>query len=234
MADLLVVDRESRKNREDRERNHRRLETLVAERTKALEQMEKRLLAMMEGSIQALAATSQIRDPYTAGHERRVADLASAIATRMGLTPQEVQGVRVMGFLHDLGKIAVPTEILSKPGKLNDFEYGLIKSHPKTGAEILGKIEFTWPIAAATLQHHERLDGSGYPAGLKNERIILEARILAVADVVEAMSSHRPYRPAFGVERALEEVEGRSGRLYDKDAVAACCHVIRDEGFEST
>lgn len=230
MAHVLVVDRERRESAIG-EAERRRLETLIARRTRELEQMERRLQAMTDGSIQALATTAEIRDPYTAGHERRVAELAAAIAKRMGLTAHQVQGMRVMGFLHDLGKIAVPTEILSKPGKLNTFEFGLIKSHPQTGAEILSKIEFIWPIVEATLQHHERLDGSGYPAGLKNSKIILEARILAVADVVEAMSSHRPYRPALGTEAALNEVQASSGKLYDKDAVAACCHVVRDEGF---
>lgn len=234
MAHVLVVERERRSNAAKGNGERRRLQALVVKRTRELAQMEKRLRAMTDGSIQALATTAEIRDPYTAGHERRVAELACAVAKKMELPSYQVEGMRVMGFLHDLGKIAVPTEILSKPGRLNDFEFGLIKSHPQTGAEILGKIDFIWPIVTATLQHHERLDGSGYPAGLKGSKIVLEARILAVADVVEAMSSHRPYRPALGTEVALNEITAHAGQWYDKDVVSACCRVIRQDGFQLT
>ncbi len=231
MARALVAEHEKRKSEESDSHHRQRLEALVAERTQALERMERRLRVMMDGSIQALTAAVGTRDPYTAEHERRVANLACAIATRMGLARDEVEGLRVMGFVHDLGKIAVPSEILSKPGKLNDFEFGLIKSHPQAGGGILSNIEFMWPIVQATLQHHERLDGSGYPAGLRGDQIIREARILAVADVVEAMASHRPYRPALGIDAALREIGERSGTQYDAEVVDACSHVIRNEGF---
>lgn len=207
------------------------LEQLVSERTTSLEEREKRLENIIDGSIQAIASAVEIRDPYTAGHEQRVAHLAAAIARQLGLDDQKVHGIEIAGFLHDLGKIAVPAEILSKPCRLNDLEFGLIKMHPQVGYEILHKIYFLWPVAEATLQHHERMDGSGYPNGLKGNDIILEARILAVADVVEAMSSHRPYRPAVGVEAALKEIAEHRGTLYDGEIIDACCHLVRNKGF---
>jgi len=172
-------------------------------------------------TVQAMAQTVEVRDPYTAGHQKRVSNIARAIATEMTLSSGMVEGVGMAGNIHDLGKISVPAEILSKPGILTDIQFALIKTHPKTGYEILKGIEFPWDIARIVLQHHERIDGSGYPQGLCGDDILLEARILAVADVVEAMSSHRPYRPALGIEKALDEVSSKKGKLYDPQVVEA-------------
>jgi len=173
---------------------------------KRLQYSLKRLERTMEATIQAISTTIEARDPYTAGHQKRVTQLACFIARDMGLSAAQIAGIRVAGLLHDIGKISIPTEILSKPGLLNDVEMSMIRTHPKIGYDILKNIESEWPVAHIVLQHHERLDGSGYPSGIHGEKILLEARILAVADVVEAMSSHRPYRPAVGIEKALEEI----------------------------
>jgi HD-GYP domain-containing protein (c-di-GMP phosphodiesterase class II) len=160
-----------------------------------------------------------------------VADLAAAIAQRMGLDPDRIEGIYAAGVLHDIGKLTIPAEILTKPAKLNELEYNLIKVHPQTGYDILKEIEFPWPLPEMVLQHHERLDGSGYPRGLSGDDFMLEARILAVADVVEAMSSFRPYRPALGMDEALAEIQKGAGTLYDERVVAACIGVIED-GFD--
>jgi putative nucleotidyltransferase with HDIG domain len=184
----------------------------------------------MNGIIHAMSLVVESRDPYTAGHQRRVAELARSIANEMGLSEWQVMGVYVTGLLHDVGKVAVPSEILSKPGKINQHEYNIIKSHCQVGYEILQKIDFPWPVTTAILQHHERLNGSGYPAGISGGEIILEARILGVADVVEAMSSHRPYRPALGLSRALKEITSKRGILYDSQVVDACLSLLaKDE-----
>lgn len=185
----------------------------------------------LTGTVGALANTVETKDPYTAGHQRRVAQLACAIAREMGLPPDHVEGMQVLSFLHDIGKIAVPAEILSRPGKISLIEFNLIKSHPDVGYNILKDIEFPWPVAQAVLQHHERLDGSGYPAGLTDADIIREARILAVADVVEAMASHRPYRPALGIDAALNEISKHKGNLFDSAAVDACLRLFREKDF---
>jgi PAS domain S-box-containing protein len=182
-------------------------------------------------TIQAMAQTVEVRDPYTAGHQKRVADLARAIATRMGLSSDRVDGIRMAGAIHDIGKISVPAEILSKPGLLTPLEFSLIKTHSQIGYDILKDIEFPWDIATMVLQHHERLDGSGYPQGVTGERILLEARILTVADVVEAMASHRPYRPSLGLDKALEEIGDKKGRFYDPDVVAACFQLFSENKF---
>lgn len=186
------------------------------------------LLKEMDGVIYAVSQVVETRDPYTAGHQRRVAELARAIAAEMGLSEWQTMGIYVAGLLHDVGKVAVPSEILSKPGKINQYEFGIIKNHSRIGCEILRKIDFPWPITKAIIQHHERLDGSGYPDGLVGDEIILEARILGVADVVEAMSSHRPYRPALGLNTALEEVSVSSGIRYDITVVDACLHLLQN------
>lgn len=186
----------------------------------------------LEGTVQAIAAMVEMRDPYTAGHQRRVADLAAAIATEMGLPEERVRGIHLAGTIHDLGKIQIPAEILSKPGKLSTSEFNLIKDHPQNGYEILKDIEFPWPIAQMVLQHHEKLDGSGYPQGLKGEAILLEARIMTVADVVEAMSSHRPYRPGLGLDVALEEIIKGRGTHYDPDAVDVSVRLFREKGYK--
>lgn len=181
--------------------------------------------------IQVLEQTVEIRDPYTAGHQRRVADLARAIAETMGLGEDRIDGIRIAGIIHDIGKIYVPAEILSKPRRLSQIEFNLIKTHSQVGYDVLKAIDFPWPVAKIILQHHERIDGSGYPHNLHGDEIMLEARILGVADVVEAMASHRPYRPALGVDAALREIEQNKGVLYDPIVVDACLHVFREDSF---
>lgn len=190
------------------------LEQMVEERTVSLQKA-------LEGIIHAMARTVESRDPYTAGHQHRVADLAVAIATEMNLPRDQIEGIRMAGMIHDLGKISVPAEILSKPGRLRENEFALLKAHPETGYDIIADIEFPWPIAQMVLQHHEKMDGSGYPNGLSGEDILIEARILCVSDVVEAMASHRPYRPAFGIEKALDEISENKGIFYDPEVVDA-------------
>jgi PAS domain S-box-containing protein/putative nucleotidyltransferase with HDIG domain len=186
----------------------------------------------MEATIQAMARTVEARDPYTAGHERRVAQLAGAIAREMGLDEGRCQAVRMAAIIHDIGKLIVPAEILSKPGRLTDLEYQLIQSHPKVSYEILNIIDFPWPVADIILQHHERLNGSGYPRGLCGDQICLEARILAVADTVEALISHRPYRASPGTQLALWEIEENRGVLYDEEVADACLRLFRDRAFQ--
>jgi len=197
-----------------------------------LEQSYRKLKKILEGVVQAVALTVEIRDPYTAGHQRRVSQLSSAIAKEMNLTLDQIEEIHIAGVLHDIGKISVPAEIRSKPGRLNENEMNLLKAHPQTGYDILKKIDFPWSLAKIVLQHHERVDGSGYPAGLSGKEILLEARILGVADVVEAMSSHRPYRPALGINKALEEISKNRGILYDTEVVNACLKVFKEKGFK--
>lgn len=207
----------------------------VTERKRTEEEAQesfRKLQRTVEGTIQAIALTVETRDPYTAGHQRRVTKLAHAIAREMSLSNDQIQRIRISGLLHDLGKIFIPTEILSKPGQLTDVEFAIIKSHPQAGYEILKNIEFPWPISDIVVQHHERMDGSGYPAGLKGDEIVMEARILIVADVVEAMSSHRPYRPAIGLEKALKEIVNNKGVLYDASVVEACMRVFGSGAFK--
>ena len=197
-----------------------------------LKASQSKLQETMDGIIRVLGQTVEVRDPYTAGHQRRVAKLASVMAEKVGLSQNMIRGVRMAGEIHDLGKISLPAEILSKPTKLTSLEFGMIKLHPQTGYDILKGIEFSWPIAEEVYQHHERMDGSGYPRGLKGNEILLEARILAVADVVEAMNSHRPYRPALGLEKALAEIEMNRGVLYDPSAVDACLYLFRETDYQ--
>jgi putative nucleotidyltransferase with HDIG domain len=182
-------------------------------------------------TVEAIAYMSEMRDPYTAGHQRRVAKLASAVAREMGMAEEQVEGIRVSGFLHDVGKIVVPAEILSKPGRINEAELSLIRTHSSVGYEILKLLEFPWPVAKAVLQHHERRDGSGYPGGLTAEVLTVEAEILAVSDVVESMASRRPYREALGIDKALEEISQKKGTLYNPQVVDACLRLFRDKGF---
>jgi PAS domain S-box-containing protein/putative nucleotidyltransferase with HDIG domain len=198
---------------------------------KELSKSVERLKKALNSTVSALATAVETRDPYTAGHQRRVAQLACAISKEMGFSRNRVEGMQVMGHVHDIGKIGVPAEILSKPGKLNEYELSLIRSHSQIGYEILKEINFPWPVAQAVRQHHEKINGTGYPEGLKGSEIIPEARILTVADVVEAMASHRPYRPALGVDQALAEIRQNQGILYDPEAVKACCRVFEDKGF---
>jgi PAS domain S-box-containing protein/putative nucleotidyltransferase with HDIG domain len=197
----------------------------------SLRQSLKRLQKALTEVVRAMAMTVEVRDPYTAGHQRRVTQLAQAITREMGLPKEQQDAVWCAGTLHDLGKIYVPAEILSRPGRLSDSEFALVKDHSLKGFEILEPIQFPWPVAEIVRQHHERLDGSGYPDGLQGEEILLEARILAVADVVEAMASHRPYRAAVGIDAALEEISRNRGVLFDPDAVDACIRVFKEKAF---
>jgi HD-GYP domain-containing protein (c-di-GMP phosphodiesterase class II) len=186
---------------------------------------------MITGAVNAMSTMVELRDPYTAGHERRVGELSAAIAAEMGCDELFQRGLRIAGAVHDVGKIAVPAEILTKPGKLTPLEYQMVKEHAQQGYEVLRGIDSLWPIAEVARQHHERIDGSGYPRGLKGDEILLEARILAVADVVESMGSHRPYRPTLGIDIALLEIERNAGKLYDAQAAAACLRLFRDQGY---
>ncbi|MCC7274274.1 MAG: PAS domain-containing protein, partial [Alphaproteobacteria bacterium] len=183
------------------------------------------------GAINAVAATLEKRDPYTSGHQERVARLSVAIATELGWERSRIEGLRLGAMIHDIGKISVPSEILNRPGRLTASELAIIKAHPQVGYEILEKSDFPWPIRDMIHQHHERLDGSGYPQGLTGERIIAEAKVIAVADVLEAISSHRPYRPALGLDAALREIEGGRGTIYDAEIVDVCVRLVRDRGF---
>lgn len=186
---------------------------------------------MLNASIRSMARMVEIRDPYTAGHQQRVAQLACGIAEKMGLTPSAIEGIRIAGILHDVGKIRIPVSILSRAGGLLDAELSMIRIHPVVSFDILKDIPFPWPVAQMVYQHHERLDGSGYPQGIKADKILPEAKILAVADVTEAKSSFRPYRPARGIEAALAEIAQHKGRLYDADVVAACQELFGVDGF---
>jgi HD-GYP domain-containing protein (c-di-GMP phosphodiesterase class II) len=208
-------------------RMSRERDVAVREQERSLERLRESLV----DTVTAITTTVEMRDPYTAGHERRVSELATAIAREIGLSNDQIDGIHFGGLIHDLGKIRVPAEILSKPGRLSKTEFELVAGHAQAGYDILKGIKFPWPIAQMVLQHHERLDGSGYPEGLKGEDIIIEARILAVADTVEAMSSHRPYRPALGIDKALAEIEQHRGRFYDAAVVDACLKLFREENF---
>ncbi|MFQ5812017.1 MAG: HD domain-containing phosphohydrolase [Anaerolineae bacterium] len=228
-----------------------------------LRQSYVKLQRTLEATVKALVSAVEMRDPYTAGHQRRVAQLACAVANGMGLPEEQIEGIRMAGLIHDIGKLNVPAEILSKPGRLSEIElslvrthpqvghdilnvpgeilgrpgllteieFGLIKAHPQLGYDVLKTIEFPWPVAEIVLQHHERMDGSGYPQGLSGDNILPEARILGVADVVEAMTFRRPYRPARGIEKALEEISQNRGVLYNAEVVDACLKLFTEKGF---
>ena len=199
---------------------------------KALRESQGRYRALFDEIIRTVALMIEMRDPYTAGHQTCVARLASAVAKEMKLSEDQIEGVYMAGIVHDLGKISVPVEILSNPLPLTEIQFALIKKHSQVGYDTLKDIEFPWPTAKIVLQHHERVDGSGYPQGLRGENILLEARILGVADVVEAMASHRPYRPALGIDMALEEITGKRGLFYDPEVVNACLKLFVKKGFE--
>jgi len=207
----------------------------ITERKRAeykIEESYKRLQKTLNDTINTLASIIENRDPYTSGHQKKVAYLAINISEELGLSNEETEALGTAAMVHDIGKITIPTSILSKPGKVSNVEYKLIKTHSRTGYEIIKNIEFPYPIEEIILQHHERLDGSGYPLGLKDKDIMLEAKILAVADVVEAMSSHRPYRPALGINKALEEIDNNKGILYDTNVVEACKNLFIKKKFE--
>jgi PAS domain S-box-containing protein/putative nucleotidyltransferase with HDIG domain len=198
----------------------------------ALRNSLERVKNLLEQTVNVLASTVEMRDPYTAGHQRRVAVLASAIARGMELSQEQIEGLRMAALIHDIGKIYVPAEILSKPGALTETERRLIQTHPQVGYDVLKRVEFPWPVARIVLQHHERWDGSGFPEGLSGEEILLEARILGVADVVEAMSSHRPYRAARGIPEALKIVSENAGILFDPAVVKTCLSLFYRKGFQ--
>lgn len=207
----------------------------ITERKQAEEELRQsfvRIRKALGATVQAMAVMVETRDPYTAGHQHRVADLARSIATEMNLASDRIDGIRTAAVIHDLGKISVPAEILSKPTKLTDIEFSLIKTHPQSGYDILKDIDFPWPVARMVLEHHERMDGSGYPNGLTGDKLLIESRILTVADVVEAMASHRPYRPSVGLDAALEEITRNKGVLYDADAVEACLRLFHERHYQ--
>ncbi|MBI5429250.1 MAG: DUF3365 domain-containing protein [Nitrosomonadales bacterium] len=197
----------------------------------ALREQQQVLAQALEGTIHTVSIAVELRDPYTAGHQRRVADLACAIARAMGLDEERIKGIRMGATIHDIGKIGIPAEVLSRPALLTDIELRIVREHARMGYDILKGVAFPWPVAEIARQHHERMDGSGYPQGLKGEEILLEARIVAVADVVEAMASHRPYRPAMSMREARDEIVSQRGTLYDPQVADACRRVL-DEGFE--
>jgi PAS domain S-box-containing protein len=199
---------------------------------KTLHETLARLRRVTGSIIDVVAKAVETRDPYTAGHQKRVSDLARAIGKRMALPAEQIEGIRVAGAIHDLGKISIPAEILSMPRKLSPVEFEMVKLHSQSGAAIVRGVEFDWPIAEIILQHHERMDGSGYPAGLKRGDILVEARIIAVADVVEAIASYRPYRPALGIEAALVEIEKHKGSYYDVEVVDDCLDLFRNKGYK--
>jgi PAS domain S-box-containing protein len=203
------------------------LKKLEYERQESLERLQQSLGA----TVRAISMTVETRDPYTAGHQRRVADLAYAIAREMNLDESRIDGLRMAGTIHDLGKLSIPAEILTKPTKLSHIEFEIVKTHSQAGYDILKDIDFPWPIARIVLEHHERIDGSGYPRHLKNNDILLESKILTVADVVEAMASHRPYRPSLGADQALEEITRNRGILYDSDIVNICLRLFHEKRF---
>ncbi len=184
-----------------------------------------------EDIIQAMSYTSEIRDPYTAGHQKKVCKLAVAIGKEMNITEEQLQGVKFAAMIHDIGKISVPSDILSKPGKIGETEFEVVKGHSQTGYELLAKIDFPWPIADIVHQHHEKLDGSGYPNGLKDDDILIEAKIISVADTVEAMTAHRPYRAALGIDKAMEEITTNKGKFFDSNVVDACVNIFSN-GFQ--
>lgn len=206
----------------------------ITERDRAvnLEESFKTMRKALGQTVQALSLALEVRDPYTAGHHRRVSDLARSIGSVMGFPRDRLDGIRIAGSIHDIGKISIPSEILSKPGTLTDIEFKLIRTHTQMGYDIVKGIDFPWPVAMTVFQHHERINGSGYPAGIAGKKIIPEARIMAVADVVEAMASHRPYRRAIGTERALDEIKNNRDILYDGDVVDACIILFRDKNYK--
>ncbi|MGD9675717.1 MAG: HD domain-containing phosphohydrolase [Candidatus Bipolaricaulia bacterium] len=234
IANQLAVALRQAQLREDVERQAAKLAQDVKEISEArasVEESYRKLARTLDQTIQALAAAIEVRDSYTAGHQRRVTELAVALGQRLGLSGDALQGLRVASMVHDIGKLAVPAELLSKPSTLTATEFRLIQSHPDVAREILSSVEFPWPVATIISQHHERADGSGYPLGIGGDEILFEARILGIADVVEAMVSHRPYRPARGVEAALDEIRDGRGTRYDEDVADACVALFESDGF---
>ncbi|MEA1939639.1 MAG: PAS domain S-box protein, partial [Candidatus Caldatribacteriota bacterium] len=207
-------------------------ELVVARDITKRKQAEERLKKTMDATLSTIYKIVEVKDPYTAGHQKRVSQLATAIAKELNLSQDKIEGIRIASLIHDIGKISVPTEILSKSTTLTDIEFSLIKTHSQTGYDILKSIDFSYPVAQIVLQHHEKINGSGYPGGLKGNEILLEAKIICVADVVEAMSSHRPYRPAKGIDAALEEISKNKGILYEPKVVDVCLKLFKEKGFK--
>ena len=236
VAELALANKELAFQNQEKEK--RAAELVIANKELAFQNQEKEkraaelviineeLHGALMNTVRVAMILSEMRDPYTAGHERRVAEIAVAISSKLGFDNNRQEGMRVAGYLHDVGKIMIPAEILSKPGKLMPIEYSLIKEHAQAGYDVLSRVHFPWPIAEVALQHHERMDGSGYPQQLQGDSIIIEARIMAVADTVEAMSSHRPYRAGLGIEKALAEIEHGRGTLYDINVVDICLELL--------
>jgi len=215
-------------------RLYQKVQRELTERKRAegeIKRYSDKLQELIANITRAINLTTELRDPYTSGHQQRVTQLACAIAEEMGLNKETIDEIRVAGSLHDIGKMYVPSEILAKPGRLNDIEFNMIKAHPRAGYDILKTIEFPWQVAPIVLQHHERINSSGYPSGLSDKDILLEAKILSVADVVEAMASHRPYRPALGINKALEEISQKKGDLYDPLVVNICLKLFAEKKF---
>jgi response regulator RpfG family c-di-GMP phosphodiesterase len=230
----VLVHKLEKKIKELQEAN-KKFEEEITKRKEIEEELRKsneKLANIIESTVNALAYITELRDQYTAGHQRRVKKLAKAIAERMHLDKEQIFNIELASMVHDVGKIMIPAEILNKPGKLSNLEMTLIKSHPEAGRDIFKHVDLTLPVSEIIYQHHERINGSGYPQGLKNDEIMLEAKIIGVADVVEAMSSHRPYRPAPGLDAALKEIEENAGILYDTEVVRNCIEIIREEGFD--
>jgi PAS domain S-box-containing protein/putative nucleotidyltransferase with HDIG domain len=223
-----------------RNENHRAVGIIgvgrdITERKKVEQELKQTLESLRKAvgaTIQTMVSAVEMRDPYTAGHQLRVANLASAIAREMGLPQDKIEGIQMAGSIHDIGKLSVPAEILSKPTKLTNTEFSLIKEHSQSGYEMLKNVESPWPLAQIVYQHHERMNGSGYPRNLKGDEILMEARIMAVADVVEAMASHRPYRPGLGIDAALAEIEKNKGTHYDNTVADACLRLFREKGYK--
>jgi putative nucleotidyltransferase with HDIG domain len=211
------------------------LEHALAERKRTEQELRPSYAVLrrtLDGTVHALAAIAEERDPFAVGHHQRVARLACAIAKEMGLPEEQIEGLRVAGLIHDIGEISIPLEVLSKPTKLTELEDAMMKAHPRVSHDIVKAAEFPWPVAQIVLQHHERLDGSGYPQGLSGEEIILEARILAVADVVMTIVSHRPHQRSRGLDKALEEISQNKGVFYDPEVIDACLKLFAEKGFE--
>lgn len=205
------------------------------ERKKSEEEIKnsyQKLQKTLKSTIDTLASIVEIRDPYTSGHQKKVTTLSIAIAEELGLSNDKIEAISTAAIIHDIGKINIPPSILARPGKISDLEYTMIKTHPQLGYEMIKGIEFPWPIADIILQHHERLNSSGYPNGLKDKDILLEAKIIAVSDVVEAMSSYRPYRPALGIGEALKEIKKNKGKFYDPGVVDVCIRLFKKKGFK--
>jgi len=199
---------------------------------KELKQTYKKLQKIIEDTANVITKVVETRDPYSTGHQQRVSKLATAIAQEMKLPQDKIKGTRIASLVHDIGKVNLPTEIISKPGKLIEVEFNLIKNYPKVGSDILKKVDFPWPIAEIVLQHQERIDGSGYPRGLKGNEICIEAKILGVANVIEAMSSYKSYRPALSVDEALAEITENKNILFDPEVVDTCIKLFKEKGFK--